>query len=115
MSNLAKGDLVLATEDLEGNPSIPYFIGYWDGVSEGRHTIVNSKGDPFNDEGFLKVKKISASEARIFLEERDGITNRKGYTVWFYLDVLRRLVSAREGLPEFSHSDVKLALRENYE
>lgn len=54
-----KGDYVLATKYPDGDPGDPWAIGFYDEERNGRHFIVDYKGEQFRAGGYRRVGKIT--------------------------------------------------------
>jgi len=52
------GDYVLATKWGDGDPGDPWAVGYYDHEQDGRHHVVDGRGNQFRANGFRSVHRI---------------------------------------------------------
>lgn len=77
MTELQKGDYVLATKYSDGDPGDQWAIGFYDGVYdngfERRHLVVDNDGQQFRRNGFRRVEKISDARGRFIIAHQAEI------------------------------------------
>ena len=92
MSELAKGDYVVATKYPDGDPGDHWFVGYYVRKEDGRHYVVDANGVNGRGNGFRRAEKIEAEDGAWLLSNAvawEG--DRRVKSVWDYLSE-RRLV-----------------------
>lgn len=93
MSNLKKGDYVLATKYVDGDPCDHFCVGFYDSVlpkaGSNRHNIVDGNGNLFRHNGFRRVEIITRGEGEKLLALFPEIGDKPGRSVWWHLDCIR--------------------------
>jgi len=85
--NLQKGDYVLATKYVDGDPQDHWAVGFYESLTAHeppRHNIVDSNGKLFRGNGFRRVKKISAERGEWLLQNAKLIES-SGRSVWWWV------------------------------
>jgi hypothetical protein len=92
-----KGDYVLATKWNDGSPGDPWCIGFYGGCDaedrppstpiDPRHYVVDANGKQFRENGFRRVKKISAERGAFILAHMDEIqrSGAGGRSLWWWV------------------------------
>lgn len=85
---LRKGDYVLATKYIGGDPLDHFYIGFWDGYTSHeppRHLVVDFKGCPaqIRDNGFRRADRISTDVGAALVCGIPVIEQSKK-SVWFW-------------------------------
>jgi len=70
MSEVQKGDYVLATKFSDGDPSDRWVIGFFSHVLQDRYMVVDARGQLFCRIGFRRIKKISRERGEWLLANR---------------------------------------------
>jgi len=84
MTELKKGDYVLATKYSDGDARDHWCVGFYDGESRDRHFVVDSSGNSFRASGFRRVKKITTTRGKWLLDSSQSI-ELSGKSVWAWL------------------------------
>lgn len=74
MTDLKKGDYVLATKWSDGSPRDQWAIGLYDGLTEHkavRHLVVDNDGKQFRPGGFRRVERIRPEVGDWLLARKD--------------------------------------------
>ena len=85
MSELKKGDYVLATKWSDGSPFDQWCIGFYDGASSDgkRHYVKDEKGYQLRFNGFRRCEKISKKRGEFILSFLDSLEiSRKSLWWW---------------------------------
>ena len=77
MTELKKGDYVLATKYKDGDPGDQWCVGFYDGYimkgSQKRHMIVDNDGNQFRRNGFRRVERISHARGEFIVAHQTEI------------------------------------------
>jgi hypothetical protein len=74
MSDLKKGDYVLATKWGDGDPQDHWCVGFFSHMlRDDRYIVVDDKGVPFRASGFRRVKRISPRRGKWLLNNAKWI------------------------------------------
>lgn len=85
MSELEKGDYVLATKWNDGSPFDQWCIGIYDGLSSDgrRHYVKKTNGEQFRVVGFRRCEKISKKRGEFILSFLNSLEiSRKSLWWW---------------------------------
>lgn len=96
MSNLTKGDYVLATKYSDGDPMDHWCVGFYDGVTAPhynppRFDVVDSNGRNFRGNGFRRIEKITEAEGRHMLSKPYSRIDI-GISIWGLLKIFRQQI-----------------------
>lgn len=85
MTELKKGDYVLATKWNDGSPFDQWCLGFYDGHSSDkkRHYVKNTNGEQFRSGGFRRCESISKKRGEFILSFLDSLEiSRKSLWWW---------------------------------
>lgn len=81
MSDIKRGDYVLATKYHDGDPGDQWSVGFYDRFERERHYVTDGNGNQFRGNGFRRVCKISAERGAWLLAHAKDI-EYSGRSVW---------------------------------
>lgn len=73
MTEIKRGDYVLATKYSDGDPGDHWVVGFYDRQAGDRHCVVDALGRSFRANGFRRVRKINGERGRWMLDRRQDI------------------------------------------
>ena len=103
MSDLKKGDYVLATRWLDGDPCDPFVVGHYSHMDGTRFAVTYSNGKTDVTGRFRRCEIISAEIGALLLSIMPVIGDKPGQSVWFWRDnpeLAKGLIEAGETMSE---------------
>lgn len=73
MTQLTRGDYVLATKYKDGSPKDHWCVGFFHGMLGDRYLVVDSIGMQFRANGFRRAEKISKEVGKFIVENTDQV------------------------------------------
>lgn len=99
-TKITPGDYVLATRWSDGDPGDPFAVGFVSRIEGDRFYVVDENGKPIRAGGYTRCEKISKNIGRAIVEAMPVISDRYGYSVWYWryhpAQLLRMLESEHE-------------------
>lgn len=83
-----KGDYVLATKYVDGDPQDHWCVGWYQGKtnhSTPRFDVVDDNGKLFRGNGFRRVEKITAVQGKYLIEDNKDRIEKSGKSLWWWL------------------------------
>ena len=97
MSELKKGDYVLATKYSDGDPQDHFVVGFFDGMLKKgsseryhRYNVVDGEGRLFRGNGFRRCEKISNRVGTILVDNMSFI-EQGSCSVWYWRRNVKKL------------------------
>lgn len=81
---LCKGDYVLATKWLDGDPCDHFVVGYFKEMLDDRFLVEDGNGNLFRANGFRRCERISERVGRVLVEAIPLISDRTGRSIWYW-------------------------------